>query len=286
MLDTSNPGLRIKTVQKLREGFELKEDLVATEEPLEIVLVYNKNNKPVYKTISITMRTPGDDENLVRGFLFTEGILLHPTKEINGFEYRFSCQGDVFEQQTILVHLKPEAYPNIDQLDRHFYTNSSCGVCGKTSIDLVLDNCSFLLKKESPLVTNKTLFSLMDTLTKDQRLFQLTGGIHACGLFDTDGNLLDKAEDVGRHNALDKLIGKALMNEFIPLDDKIILLSGRASFEMIHKACMAGTAVVAAVGAPSSLAVETAEAMGMSLIGFLKAGSANIYCGAQRIHIL
>lgn len=285
MLISSNIGYRVKSVNKLTENLELKTDYVATEEPLEIILVYFKNGKPIHKTISITMRTPGDDENLVRGFLYTEGILLHPSTDIERFEFRFSCSGDVVEQQTILVHLKANALPNVDQLDRHFYTNSSCGVCGKTSIDLALDNCSFLLKKELPIISRNTLFGLINTLNQDQELFRLTGGIHACGLFDTDGKLLHKAEDVGRHNALDKLIGKALENGLVPLDDKIVVLSGRASFEMIHKAFMAGTAIVAAVGAPSSLAVETAEAMGMSLIGFLKTHSANIYCGAQRIQV-
>lgn len=283
MLISSNIGYRVKSVNKLTENLELKTDYVATEEPLEIILVYFKNGKPIHKTISITMRTPGDDENLVRGFLYTEGILLHPSTDIERFEFRFSCSGDVVEQQTILVHLKANALPNVDQLDRHFYTNSSCGVCGKTSIDLALDNCSFLLKKELPIISRNTLFGLINTLNQDQELFRLTGGIHACGLFDNDGKLIHKAEDVGRHNALDKLIGKALENGLVPLDDKIVVLSGRASFEMIHKAFMAGTAIVAAVGAPSSLAVETAEAMGMSLIGFLKTHSANIYCGAQRI---
>ena len=285
MLISSNTGYRIKSVKKLTEDLELKTDYVATEEPLEIVLVYYKSGKAIHKAISITMRTPGDDENLVRGFLYTEGILLHPSTDIERFEYRFSCTGDVVEQQTILVHLQTNALPNIDQLDRHFYTNSSCGVCGKTSIDLVLDNCSFILKKELPIISRNILFDLMNTLNQDQELFRLTGGIHACGLFDTNGKLLHKAEDVGRHNALDKLIGKALDNGLVPLDDKIVVLSGRASFEMIHKAFMAGTAIIAAVGAPSSLAVETAEAMGMSLIGFLKPHSANIYCGAQRIQV-
>lgn len=285
MLNSSNTGYRVKSVNKLTENLEPKTDYVATEEPLEMILVYTKNGKSIHKTISITMRTPGDDENLVRGFLFTEGILLHPSHEIERFEYRFSCSGDIVEQQTILVHLQANTLPNIDQLDRHFYTNSSCGVCGKTSIDLVLDNCSFLLKKDSPIISRNTLFELMNTLNHDQELFRLTGGIHACGLFDSDGKLLHKAEDVGRHNALDKLIGMSIEKDLVPLDDKIVVLSGRASFEMIHKACMAGAAIIAAVGAPSSLAVETAEAMGMSLIGFLKPHSANIYCGAQRIQI-
>lgn len=285
MLNSSNTGYRVKSVNKLTENLEPKTDYVATEEPLEMILVYTKNGKSIHKTISITMRTPGDDENLVRGFLFTEGILLHPSHEIERFEYRFSCSGDIVEQQTILVHLQANTLPNIDQLDRHFYTNSSCGVCGKTSIDLVLDNCSFLLKKDSPIISRNTLFELINTLNHDQELFRLTGGIHACGLFDSDGKLLHKAEDVGRHNALDKLIGMSIEKDLIPLDDKIVVLSGRASFEMIHKACMAGAAIIAAVGAPSSLAVETAEAMGMSLIGFLKPHSANIYCGPQRIQI-
>ncbi len=285
MLNKRITGIRAFDIQRLTDQFEPKADFIAEEEPLEIVLSYIQHGKPIHKTLSITMRTPGDDENLVRGFLFTEGILPHPAQQIDRFEYRFSCVGDMVEQQTIVVHLKLGILPAIEQLDRHFYTNSSCGVCGKTSIDLMMDNCSYLLKKDSPILSSKILYKLPDELNQTQNLFQKTGGIHACALFDNTGKLLHRAEDIGRHNALDKLIGMALLQQMLPLDNNIILLSGRASFELIHKSAMAGAAIVVAIGAPSSLAIETAQAMGMTLIGFLKNQSANIYCGSQRIHI-
>ncbi len=283
MLTENAQGIRTKQIIKLSEEKTPVTDCVVTEEPLEIILKFQKKGYFTYKTLSITMRTPGDDENLVRGFLFTEGILKNPLKEIDQFEFRFNCNAEPVEQQTIIVHLKEGIYPEIENLERHFYTSSSCGVCGKTSIDLALDNCAFILKKNWPVIDKKVLFQLPDLLNQNQEIFQKTGGIHACAIFNTQGNLLLSAEDVGRHNALDKLVGKAISQSLVPLQNHIILLSGRASFELVQKAFMIGTPILAAVGAPSSLAVETAEVFGMSLVGFLKNGKGNVYCHEERI---
>lgn len=278
-------GIRNKKIIKLTGQHLSEDDFVVTEEPLEIILKYLKKGIAYYKTLSITMRTPGDDENLVRGFLFTEGILKNPLKEIEQFEFRFNCNAEPVEQQTIIVHLKEGIYPEIENLERHFYTSSSCGVCGKTSIDLALDNCAFILKKNWPVVSKHILYRLPELLNKSQEIFQKTGGIHACAIFDVEGTLLLSAEDVGRHNALDKLVGKALIHSLVPLQQHLIVLSGRASFELVQKAFMIGTPILAAVGAPSSLAVETAEIFGISLVGFLKKDKANIYTHAERIAI-
>ncbi len=284
MLSGNDQGIRIKKILKIDGQKTTTDDFVVTEEPLEIILKLHKQGSSVYKTLSITMRTPGDDENLIRGFLYTEGILKNPLQEIEKFEYRFDCNAEPVEQQTIIVHLKEGIYPEIENLERHFYTSSSCGVCGKTSIDLALDNCSFILKKNWPVIKKSILFALPQKLNSIQELFQKTGGIHACAIFNVNGDLILSAEDVGRHNALDKLIGKALTQSLVPLQDHLILLSGRVSFELIQKAFMIGTPIVAAVGAPSSLAIETAEIFGVSLVGFLKNDKANVYCQEGRIN--
>ncbi len=283
MLNEIPTGIKIKKILKLGEESSHVSDFVVSEEPLEIVLKYKKNGLVVLKTLSITMRTPGDDEHLIRGFLYTEGILKHPIQEIAQFEYRFDCNAEALEQQTIIVHLKDGLYPELENAERHFYTSSSCGVCGKTSIDLALDHCVYLLKKNYPIIDKHILFQLPELLNTSQQLFQKTGGIHACALFDTSGKLLLSAEDVGRHNALDKLVSKALLNSLVPLQNHVIVLSGRASFELVQKAIMIGTPILCAVGAPSSLAVETAEVFGLTLVGFLKNNKANIYCNPERI---
>lgn len=283
MLNPKLTGIRYKNIIRINGNLQSYEDCVVTEEPLEIILRYTKHGKVIYKTLSITMRTPGDDENLIRGFLFTEGILNKPLEDIEHFEFRFNSNAEPVEQQTVIVHLKAGIYPAIDELERHFYTSSSCGVCGKTSIELALDHCAFILKKSWPKVDRKILFELPEKLNNQQEIFKQTGGIHACAIFNINGQLLHSAEDVGRHNALDKLIGKAITNSLVPLQNHLILLSGRASFELVQKSLMIGTSILAAVGAPSSLAIETAETFGMTLVGFLKPAKANIYTHAERI---
>ncbi len=249
------------------------EDLLAVEQPLEIKIVQGPENERQQKNISVTMCTPGHDEELATGFLFTEGI-------ITGKDDIMNCgtAGNI-----VIVALRPDISFDPKKIERHFYTSSSCGVCGKSSIDAVKNNIVCISETDAIKVNADTITSLPDALKKQQEVFKHTGGLHASALFDLNGNLLLTREDVGRHNALDKLIGAALMDGNIPLNRHILLLSGRASFELIQKAAMAGIKIVCAVGAPSSLAVELAKDCDMTVIGFLRDGRFNIYCGEQRL---
>ena len=250
------------------------EDLLAVEQPLEIKIVYGPENDRQQKNISVTMCTPGHDEELAIGFLFTEGI-------ITGKEDIMNC-GTV-GNNIVIATLRPGISFDPKKIERHFYTSSSCGVCGKSSIDAVKNIFTSNGAKDNICISASVLTKLPDSLRKQQEVFEHTGGLHASALFDLNGNLLMTREDVGRHNALDKLIGASLMTGNMPLDKHILLLSGRASFELIQKAAMAGIKIVCAVGAPSSLAVELAKDCNITLIGFLRDGRFNIYCGEQRI---
>lgn len=250
------------------------EDLLAVEQPLEIRIVYGHENDRQQKNISVTMCTPGHDEELAIGFLFTEGI-------ISGKDDIQNCASA--GNNIVIAGLRPGISFDPKKIERHFYTSSSCGVCGKSSIDAVKNVFNNTQAKDGLVASAAVLTKLPDILRKQQEVFEHTGGLHASALFDLRGNLLLTREDVGRHNALDKLIGAALMNDTIPLNKHILLLSGRASFELIQKAAMAGIKVVCAVGAPSSLAVELAKECDMTLVGFLRDGRFNIYCGEKRI---
>jgi len=241
------------------------QDLLAVEEPLEIRLGQN--------TISITMRTPGHDSELAVGFLFSEGILSSAAQ----------IQDIVSSKNSATVDLKPEIEVDLDRLKRHFYTTSSCGVCGKASIEALRMQACPMLPRESPVVASAVIHRLPAILREDQSVFERTGGLHGAALFDSSGNLLVVREDVGRHNAVDKVVGAEVLGGRIPLDDKLLLVSGRASFELAQKAIMAGIPILAAVGAPSSLAVETARRFNMTLLGFVRDGRFNIYSGASRI---
>ena len=235
------------------------------------------------------MRTPGNDQELAAGFLFTEGII-SDASEILGFQE--SSLGD-----TLTVELRN--FDAVDQrsLDRHFYTTSSCGVCGKSSIDAVKTQCKIALAPENLKVSASQLLEFPELLRKQQSAFDFTGGIHACALFSADGKIHALREDVGRHNALDKLIGSFLIpstksigsdestHSAIPLTNFILLLSGRASFELVQKAGMAGIRCIAAVGAPSSLAIDLAEELGITLVGFLRQSRFNIYAHPHRIQL-
>jgi len=217
---------------------------------------------------------------LATGFLFTEGIIknvadIHSIKHCNGLH-----------ENVVKVELKEEVTVDISKLERNFYTTSSCGVCGKSSIEAVRTVCQLQHTTNDNLqFTSDIIYTLPAVLRSRQDIFENTGGLHGCALFDVSGNLILTREDVGRHNAVDKLIGAALSQLFFPLDNYLLLLSGRASFELIQKAWMAGIKIVAAVGAPSSLAVQMAEEVGMTLIGFLRNNVFNIYSGEQRIII-
>lgn len=259
-------------------------DHVTIEEPLEIVIRYNQKDKIHSKVISITMRTPGHDQWLATGFLYVEGII-DRYNDIQNIDFRINCQDDDYTNQTIVLTLDSKSAQKVKSLERHFYTSSSCGVCGKTSIDLLAENIKFFPKKIEGVLSYAQLLELPAILRKNQNIFSKTGSIHACGLFDFDGKLLHYFEDVGRHNALDKLIGWGLESNFLPFSEHLLLLSGRASFELIHKALIAGIPIVAAVGAPSSLAIQTAENYGLTLIGFLSEDRMNIYTHSYRIRL-
>lgn len=252
------------------------DDLLAVEEPLEIQLLCGNADNRVQKSISVTMRTPGNDEELAVGFLFTEGIIR------NNQEILF-IKKDAFDQNRILVGLQENVNPNIQKLERNFYTTSSCGVCGKSSIDAIKTISAYINEPDAICLKTEMVYNIHSQIRERQVLFNSTGGLHASALFDMEGNFIMLHEDVGRHNALDKVIGASLLNEELPLTNTILLLSGRISFELIQKACMAGIKVITAVGAPSSLAVELAKESNITLIGFLRNERFNIYSGEERI---
>jgi FdhD protein len=228
------------------------------------------------------MRTLGNDAELAAGFLFTEGIVKN-VEDIAAVEHCFiACAED--KENVILVKLADSVVPNLRNAERNFYTTSSCGVCGKGSIAAIRTVSAFTGQKNNDLTINaELLYRLPDILRTHQQVFADTGGLHASALFSTKGELLLVREDVGRHNALDKLIGAALNENRLPLDQSILLLSGRASFELVQKAAMSGVSIIASVGAPSSLAVELAEEFNITLAGFLRGHRFNIYTAAHRI---
>ncbi|WP_025762180.1 formate dehydrogenase accessory sulfurtransferase FdhD [Dyadobacter tibetensis] len=252
------------------------DDQLAIEEPLEIRMQYGPAHARISKVISVTMRTPGDDTHLALGFLFTEGILTS-TDQVASVDQEF------WSPNSILVQLEPHALPNMPEQDKHFYTSSSCGVCGKASIEAIRTVSKYDSGSDTFSISVDMLYGLQAQLQQQQTLFDATGGIHASALYDRHGRLSWIGEDVGRHNALDKVIGRAFQERTLPLYHHILLLSGRASFELVQKAYMAGISVVVALGAPSSLAVETARSFGITLIGFLKQDRFNLYTAPHRI---
>ena len=258
------------------------EDVVATEEPLEIRLSYTgADGRRAQKSISITMRTPGNDEELAAGFLLTEGIIARAEElQAIGPCGPPAANGLI---NVVRVDLAPGVEVDLARLERHFYTSSSCGVCGKASLEAVAVQGRYDLQDNPLQIGAETLGALPQRLRALQSVFERTGGLHASGLFDGAGQLHASREDVGRHNALDKLIGQALLAGQLPLSDCGVVVSGRASFELMQKAMMAGIPMIVAVGAPSSLAVEFAEEFGMTLVGFLKPNRFNAYSRPDRI---
>ncbi len=257
-------------------------DALAIEEPLEIRLEYGPVSQRKVHNVSVTMRTPGNDAELALGFLFTEGIIQQP-KDISTIEHcLIACNED--KENVIQVSMGEDAVPYLKNMERNFYTTSSCGVCGKGSIDAIRTVSTFKSDgQKGNFVSADLLQQLPQILSNHQHVFLDTGGLHASALFSSAGELILLREDVGRHNALDKLIGAALNLDLLPLNKHILLLSGRASFELVQKAAMAGINIIAAVGAPSSLAVELAEEFNITLIGFLNHRRFNIYTASQRI---
>ncbi|MGI5471743.1 formate dehydrogenase accessory sulfurtransferase FdhD [Streptomyces sp. CA-132043] len=266
-----------RRVIRIRDGaVSTRPDTLVAEEPLEIRL----GGKP----LAITMRTPGDDFALAAGFLVSEGVL-SSADELANIVYCAGATEDGSNTYNVVdVQLAPGvALPDIT-LERNVYTTSSCGLCGKASLDAVRTTARFALRDDDGMtLTPETLSALPDRLRAAQRVFDRTGGLHAAGLFTADGELLDLREDVGRHNAVDKIIGRAVQQGRLPLSDTVLMVSGRASFELAQKAVMAGIPVLAAVSAPSSLAVDLAAETGLTLVGFLRGKSMNIYAGEERI---
>ena len=261
------------------------EDHISIEEPLEIILKYkDKNESWIEKTISITMRTPGDDEDLVRGFLFNE-------KVIDKLDYieKIESVGETSEQyglqNKIIVTINNSENIDIDKIKRNFLTNSSCGVCGKSSLD-VLD----IIKKDKifkfePKIPKEVLMKSPKNLRQNQSEFSKTGGIHASGLFSAQGDIVAIKEDVGRHNALDKLIGYALSKKLLDNKSQFLTCSGRLNFDLVQKALMANIGILIGVGAPTSLAIDLANKFDMTLVGFVKEDSFNIYSNKEKIII-
>lgn len=258
------------------------DDLLAAEEPLEIRIGYGPQDDRKQKSISVTMRTPGHDFELALGFLHNEGMIRY-RDDIAQIRYCTEANTIENKENIVRVELKAHVDPELDKLERHFYTTSSCGVCGKASIEAIQTVCT-LAPETTPLrVAKDVILALPQQLRAQQNVFAYTGGLHASALFDADGNMVLLREDVGRHNALDKLTGAALGAGMLPLEKYVLLLSGRASFELIQKAAMSGIRLVAAVGAPSSLAVQAAREFGITLVGFLRESRFNIYSFEERI---
>jgi FdhD protein len=250
-------------------------DTVAAEEPLEIRLTGTP--------LAVTMRTPGDDFDLVHGFLATEGVI-RSADDVAGLRYCNSVDDEGRNTYNVVdVDLAPGVEAPDTALDRNFYTSSSCGVCGKASIDAIRTKTAFDVAADPVRLPLEVLLALPDRLRAEQQVFDKTGGLHAAGLFTADGALVALREDVGRHNAVDKVIGDGVREGRLPLAGHVLMVSGRASFELTQKAAMAGIPVLTAVSAPSSLAVELAREVGITLVGFLRGDGCNVYTCPERI---
>ncbi len=250
-------------------------DTLVVEEPLEI--------RVAGRPLVVTMRTPGDDMDLAAGFLVSEGVV-STGPHVRAMRYCAGATDEGVNTYNVLdVELDPAVPPPDPSLERSFYTTSSCGLCGKASLDAVRTTTSYDVSGDDLVVTPALLSALPDRLRQEQRVFDRTGGLHAAGLFAADGTLLVLREDVGRHNAVDKVVGWALREDRLPLAGTVLMVSGRASFELVQKAWMAGIPCLAAVSAPSSLAVDLADEAGMTLVGFLRGSSMNVYTGQQRV---
>ncbi|GAB3224080.1 formate dehydrogenase accessory sulfurtransferase FdhD [Spirosoma arcticum] len=268
------------TIQKIDGGVATEApDLLAVEEPLEIRLGFGPTTDRQQRPISVTMRTPGNDEELAMGFLFTEGIIHRPADIVS---CRHCVQDSAKEGNVLRVELHPDVQVDWARLSRNTFTSSSCGLCGKATIESVMAIVSGFLTSTLR-VDPRVLHALPNRVREVQRAFAYTGGIHAAALFDADGTLRLVREDIGRHNALDKLIGAAFWQGWLPLSQSGIFLSGRIGVELVQKSWLAGVPLLAAVGAPSSLAVQMAQEANMTLAGFVRDGRFNLYSGAERV---
>ena len=270
-------------ISKLKNSkLEEIKDAVSVEEPLEMRLKFKKNNKWHTENISITMRTPGNDEDLIKGFLFNEKIVEN-IKDIEIVEHIGEVSGDYNLQNIIVATINKTDNLEIGKLKRNFVTNSSCGVCGKTSLDAIQIIKTDKLDPTIPRIEEKTILKSPKLLINEQSEFAKTGGIHASALIDENGKVITIREDVGRHNALDKLIGYSISKNLINPSNQFIACSGRLNFELVQKGLMANIGVMAGVGAPTSLAIDLAKRFDMTLLGFVKENSFNIYSNKNRI---
>ncbi len=274
----SKTKVRVRVVED--GSTRVRPDSLATEEPMELRLI----SGGARQTVAVTMRTPGADFELAAGFLYSEGIV-SPLDDIKKISYCVDADVDAEQRYNIVnVDLRGGRDYDLRSLERHFYTTSACGVCGKASLEqLELRGCPVI--PPGPVVATETIYSLPGKLREAQGLFEATGGLHAAALFDAEGNLVALKEDVGRHNATDKLFGWALLEERLPLSDHIVMVSGRSSFEIMQKCLAAGVPIVCAISAPSSLAVEVARRFDMTLVGFLRGRRFNVYSAPERVRV-
>ncbi|MGH3345238.1 MAG: formate dehydrogenase accessory sulfurtransferase FdhD [Carbonactinosporaceae bacterium] len=269
---------RRRVVKVVDGAVRARPDTLVAEEPLEI--------RVGGRALSVTMRTPGDDFDLAAGFLVSEGVITR-ADHVTAIRYCAGATEDGRNTYNVLdVTLAEGVAPPDASIERNVYTTSSCGVCGKASLDAVRTTAAWQVDDDPLEITPEVLTLLPDRLRAAQRVFERTGGLHAAGLFDAGGNLLCLREDVGRHNAVDKLVGWALRADTLPLRSSVLLVSGRASFELAQKAVMAGIPALVAVSAPSSLAVDLADETGLTLVGFLRGTSMNVYAGGRRLGLL
>ena len=279
------PRRSVKRVQaqRVRQAQASRlEEVLAVEEPLEIRLAFGEAGRRVEQSISITMRTPGDDFELTAGFLYSEGII-HGHDDIDRISYCLGPEKEKQEYNVVSAQLRPGVRFDPERLLRHFYATSSCGVCGKASLEALQVRGFPMLPRDRPTIAAEIVPRLAGRLRQAQPVFEKTGGLHAAALFDAQGNLVSLREDVGRHNAVDKLVGERLLLNQVPLHDYCMMVSGRVGFEIVQKALVAAIPLVVAVGAPSSLAVELAREFGLTLLGFARGDGFNIYAGAQRV---
>ena len=275
---------KYKVVKFKKDKFENVYDFISIEEPLEISLKYKEQNKWVQNSLAITMRTPGHDKDLVRGFLFNEQIIQN-IKDIENIESFGDKVGQYKIQNKILVTLNNSQNINISKIKRNFLTNSSCGVCGKSSLDALEIVKKDKTSKLNSKLSKDIIINSPSILRENQSEFAKTGGIHASGLFSSDGILISLREDVGRHNALDKMIGDSLINKNLKPNDQFIACSGRLNFELVQKVLMTNISLMIGVGAPTSLAIDLANRFDMTLVGFVKEDSFNIYTNDQKVII-
>ena len=275
---------KYKVLKYSSNNFRDVEDLVSIEEPLEISLKYKEEDKWIEQTLSITMRTPGNDEDLVRGFLFNEQIV-KSMNDIDSIKSYGDKVGQYKIQNKILATLNNSENVNISKIKRDFLTNSSCGVCGKSSLDALEIIKTTKTNASEPKISKDVIIQSPDILREGQSEFSKTGGIHASGLFNSEGKLIALREDVGRHNALDKLIGSALEKQQFDPKDQFITCSGRLNFELVQKVLMTDIGIMIGVGAPTSLAIDLANKFDITLIGFVKRDSFNIYTNNKKVKV-